>query len=214
MSNPAKRCYLLMSASNDTANTTRIDLVADVTSFGRPEADQVGPSYIDLQIASVSRRHARIARQGETYILENWAGRANIGLYERSLHIGESHVLRHCDIFRIPDVEGPHLRIVFLTGNDTRFLPLEVEQHRPVVRVFGEEVKFKPLEHRLLSYLYLRAGQLCRYEDIIQHLWPGAPDQQAQLEELLAEVRNKILSVSGGFSFTEMFSGEGIRLVI
>ena len=214
MSNLSKRCYLLMSASSDPENTTRIDLVADVTCFGRPEANQVGPSYIDLQVGSVSRRHARITRQGETYVLENWAGRANIGIYERSLHIGESHTLRHCDIFRIPDVEGPHIHIVFLTGNDTRFLPLEVEQQRQVVRVFGEEVKFKPLEHRLLSFLYLRAGQLCHYEEIIQHLWPDAVDQKGPLEELLTEIRNKILPASGGFSFMETYSAEGVRLVI
>jgi hypothetical protein len=214
MSNLSKRCYLLMSASSDPENTTRIELVTDVTCFGRPEADQVGPSYIDLQVTSVSRRHARIVRQGDTYVLENWAGRANIGIYERSLHIGETHKLRHCDIFRIPDIESPHLRLVFLAGNDTRFLPLEVEQQRPVVRVFGEEVRFTPLEHRLLAFLYLRAGQLCRYEDIIQYLWPDALDQKVLLEELLADIRNKILPASGGFSFMETFSGEGVRLVI
>jgi DNA-binding winged helix-turn-helix (wHTH) protein len=221
MSEPQKLAYLLIRSSTDPDTTSRVDLTADVTCLGRPEPQDTGPNYIDLQLENVSRKHARIVRQDNEHVLENWLGKGKIGVYERSLAPGETHTLRHCDIFRIPDIEGPHLRIMFIEESiRTRFLPLEVEQQRPHVRIFGEDLKVAPLEHKLLSYLYQHFGELCRWDDVIVHLWPGTTEREdmtarkEQLEVLLTGMRNKIRPLSGGFTFMESFRGEGIRLVI
>lgn len=221
MSEPQNFAHLLIRTSTDPDTTTRVDLTADVTCLGRPEPQAAGSNFIDLQLENVSRKHARIVRQDNEYVLENWFGKAKIGLYERSLAPGETHVLRHCDIFRIPDIEGPHLRIMFIAESAlTRFLPLEIEQQRPQVRIFGQEVQVAALEHKLLSYLYQHAGELCQWDDVIVHLWPGTTEREdmvarkEQLNVLLTEMRNKIRPVSGGFTFMETFRGEGIRLVI
>jgi hypothetical protein len=225
MTEPQPLCYLLMNTSEDQANTTRVDLLAEVTCLGRPAATEAGPSYINLGFPNISAQHARILRQGSRYTLENWLGRRKIGLYERSLVPGDTHVLRHCDIFRIPDVEGPHWRIMFIEGDvaghdRTRALPLEVEYQRPAASVFGEDLNLAPLEYRLLAHLHRHVGELCRWDDVMADLWPSTKDgedaaaRKRQLEVLLVELRKKILSVSGGFTFMETFRGEGIRLVL
>lgn len=205
--------YLLISAGPD-APARRIELVTPLTCLGRPADDERGPGYIDLELPNISRKHARIAHDGAAYRLENWRGRLGVGLYERRLEVGQSHELRHCDRFRIPDGDGPHVRIVFLLTEQTHFLPFEVETQRPQVRIFGADVRCSPLEYRLLAYLQQRAGQLCRYDELIAHLWPDSVGRKEQLEVLLSEVRKKIQAASGGFTFMQVFRGEGICLIL
>ena len=207
---------LLLQFSTDPETTTRVDLTSEVTCLGRPEPHEASDHYVDLKLENVSRRHARLVKRPTAYVLENWMGKGKIGLYETSMTAGESHTLRHNDMFRIPDVEGPFVRIIFVVGNQTRFLPLEVELNRSVMRVFGEEVKCTSLEHRLLAYLYQRQGAVCRYDEIIAELWPDAhtDGRKQQLDSMLSDIRTKIRPESGGFTFLETFPGEGIRMVI
>jgi FHA domain-containing protein len=138
--------------------------------MGRPNSAAPGFDFIDLELPNVSRKHARIVYDGAAYHLENWQGRLGIGIYERRLDIGQSHMLRHCDRFRIPNGDGPHVRLIFLLADQTRYLPCQVEAQRPNMRVFGLDVKCSPLEHRLLLYLQQHAGQLCCYDELIA--WP------------------------------------------
>lgn len=213
--------YLLLRSSLAPDTTTRVDLSEPVTCLGRPEPQDVGPHSIDLKLENISRRHARIVRQERAYMLENWLGRGKIGLYERSLSPGERHELRHNDIFRIPDLEGPHVRLIFVVGYQTRFLPLTIEAGRPSIHVFGEEIRVRPQEHELLSHLYQHQGQICPYDTLIDLLWPPgvggqrppAVELKRQLDVLLSGLRNKIRPASGGFTFMETFPGEGLRLV-
>ena len=214
MSESSAAPHLLIHFSTNQETTYRIDLRTDITCMGRPESHETGPQYIDLGLDTISRQHARIVRQGDSYILENWRGRGKIGIYEQSLVPGDTHILRHCDIFRIPDVEGAHARLMFLLGTQTRYLPLEVEYQRPQARVFGEEIPLAPLEHRLLSFLHQHAGELCRYDQIIDHLWEDTTGRKQQLEVLLSTLRKKIRSRSGDFSFMSVYPSEGICLVL
>jgi len=215
-----------MSASTDQHNTVhqhntvRADLTEVVTCLGRPSPEELGPAYINLdlegQFKHISRKHAQIIRQETAYILSNWMGQLKIGLYERSLAQGDSHHLRHCDIFRIPDVEGPFVRIIFLVGDQTRVLPLEVEYERRKVHVFGEEVRLTPLEYRVLVYLHRHAGGMCSYDELIESVWQEgySEDRKRHLDVLLTQIRGKIRTVSGGFTFLETIRDEGIRLVL
>jgi hypothetical protein len=214
MSAPPDLAYLLIGVSTDPDTTRRIELVAPITCLGRPAPGEHGSDYVDLELPNVSRKHARIVRDGAAYRLENWKGRLGIGLYERRLEVAQVHELRHCDRFRIPDGDGPHIRLIFLLVDQTRVLPFEVESQRPNLRIFGADVKCSPLEYRLLAYLQRRAGELCRYDELIAHLWPDSVGRKEQLEVLLSEVRKKIQAASGGFTFMQVFRGEGICLML
>src|SRR5687768_10723567 len=136
MSVASDLAYLLISPSVDPDTTRRIDLVASTTCFGRPDSAARGFDFIDLELPNISRKHARIVHDGTGYNLENWQGRLGIGIYERRLDIGQSPALRHCDRFRIPDGDGPHIRLIFLLTDQTRYLPFEVEAQRPNMRIY------------------------------------------------------------------------------
>lgn len=206
--------YMLLSRSDDPDVSRRVDLVGPATWLGRPAPDERGPDFIELDLPNISRKHARIVREGAAYRLENWKGRLGVGLYERRLEAGQSHLLRHGDRFRIPDGDGPQFRLAFLLIDQTHVLPFEVESQRPNVRIFGVDVKCSPLEYRLISHLQQHAGQLCRYDDVIAHLWPDRIGRKEQLEVLLSELRKKLQAASGGFTFIQVFRGEGICLLL
>src|SRR5262245_55187240 len=128
MTNPGNLPYLLISLSDDPDSTWRRPINADVTCLGRPESDAAELDTIDLRTDWASRKHARIVRQGADYVLENWQGRNGIGVYERSLQPGDSHILRHGDQFRIPDLSTGYARILFLIDDRTTMrLPLQID---------------------------------------------------------------------------------------
>jgi DNA-binding winged helix-turn-helix (wHTH) protein len=210
--------YLLISLSTEPENTwPRHYLAEEITCLGRPEDDQAAPGTIDLKLDWVSRRHARIIRRGGEYILENWQGTNGIGIYERSLRPGESHVLRHGDRCRIPDLSDAYARILFLIDDrKTMLLPLHIDRRQQRVRVFNTQLPVRGIEYRLLAYLYDHEGEICSYEAILAQLWPDyekVDGRRAELDVYLARVRAKLRDASGGFTFMQTIRGQGIRLV-
>lgn len=211
--------YLLISLSTEPDQTwARVMLAAEETHLGRPEADAAGPDTIDLQLDWVSRRHARIFRRPEGCVLENWQGTSGVGLYERTLQPGETHLLRHGDRFRIPDLDAPHARLLFLIDDrKTMILPLHLDRRRRQVRVFGQPVPCRGLEYTLLAYLYDREGELCAYDELLAQLWPDyqkVDGRRAQLDVHLSRLRARLREASGGFSFVQTVRGQGVRLVL
>jgi hypothetical protein len=87
MSVASDLAYLLIGSSVEPDMTRRVELVASVTCLGRPGPAARGLDFIDLELPSVSRKHARIVRGDTVYRLENWQGRLGIGIYERRLYI-------------------------------------------------------------------------------------------------------------------------------
>ena len=139
MTNQSSFPYILISLSDEAESTWRHAITANVTCLGRPEADANTPETIDLHTDWASRKHARILRQGADYILENWQGRNGIGIYERCLQPGDTHILRHGDQFRIPDLSAGYARILFLIDDKaTMRLPLQIDTRQHKVLVFGE----------------------------------------------------------------------------
>jgi DNA-binding winged helix-turn-helix (wHTH) protein len=218
MSDPNSRPYLLISLAAEPDSTWRHAITADVTCLGRPETDAGEPNTIDLRTDWASRKHARIIRQGAEYVLENWQGKNGIGVYERCLQPGDTHILRHGDQFRIPDLSTAYARILFLIDDKTTMrLPLQIDPRQHKVLVFGEVAPLRGLEYRLLAYLYQRAGDVCTYQDLLAHLWPDyykVDGRRAELDVYLARVRARLREASGGFSFMQTLRGHGVRLVI
>jgi DNA-binding winged helix-turn-helix (wHTH) protein len=221
------RYYLWMSVSTDPTITRCVDLTEDVTLLGRPEQEE--PHYVDIQLARldelliISRKHARLERQKEGYQLTNVSQSRPIRIYEHRLgyHQACPFLLRPCDVFHIPDVEGAHVRIVLYEHRGTRVLPLEIEHQRQGIIVFGKPISFAGRKYKLLSYLHQYLGQVCFYHNIIEHLWPDERNsdelykaRRTDLERMLNEIRNKIRSESGGYTFLETSHAEGVRLII
>jgi DNA-binding winged helix-turn-helix (wHTH) protein len=210
--------YLLISLSTEPESTwPRCYLTDEITYLGRPEYDETDSATIDLKLDWISRKHARIVRQGTTYILENQRGTNGIGVYERSLQPGETHTLRHGDRFRIPDLSDTHARILFLIDDrQTMLLPLHLDRRQQKVRVFNTLVPFRGIEYKLIAYLYKHEGEICGYDEILAHLWPDfekVDGRRAELDVYLARVRAKLRDASGGFTFMQTIRGQGIRLV-
>ena len=209
-------CLYISSSTTEDETRPPLFFTDEEIYLGRPSREEAGPTFIDLELPSVSRHHARIFRQETTYILENWEGKYGIGVYERRLEPGDTHILRHSDIFRIPDLPSQHLKCLFLIRDGTQKLPLQVEEQTRDIYVFGDVVKFTPLEYKLVEYLYRHKGRTCDYEDITGYLWPDVrrEDRKRDLEMLLVKVRKKIRDASGGFTFMQTVRGQGVRLVI
>lgn len=209
--------YLLITHSLEPDDTwDPIYLRDEVTYLGRSDPDETKP-YIELDIRSVSREHARIIYTNQEYVLENVKGTHRIGLFEQELEFGQSHTLRHGTIFQIPNRSDAFFRIIFLLNDKTQVLPLYIEDVPPRVIVFGDYISVTGLEFRLLKYLYHHRGMLCTYTDIINALWPDdvyAGGRRSELDVLLSRIRSKIRSASGGFTFLQTIRTEGIRLIV
>ncbi|MEM8535298.1 MAG: winged helix-turn-helix domain-containing protein [Chloroflexota bacterium] len=212
-------CLLIAMSTEPESNPTTIYLSETCTQLGRPESHQVGVDFIDLDLPSVSRHHAQVVRQNDTYTLENIRGRYGIGLFEKELQSGTSMTLQHGYVFRIPDLEQ-HFRILFLQSTkETQLWPLHIEHVTQRVYIFGAQVRLSRQEYDLLHFLFINKNHICRYDQIIDHLWPGlrekgVVDKGKNLDVLLANVRKVITQASGGFTFMQTIRGEGIRLVI
>lgn len=209
--------YLLVSSSADPDNTSDpIYLSAQVTRIGRPESGEV-QSYIELDDLTVSRKHATITRQGDNYILANWQGRFNIGLYNEVLKYGDKHVLRQGDIFRIPDLEK-HYKIIFLIRDKTQVLPFHYDSNTRRFFVFSDLLNLTQKEHTILRYLYEHHGEVCAYDDIIAAVWPEErqgqeiPSRKNDLDVHLSSLRKKIRAASGGFTFIRTLPKRGLQL--
>lgn len=220
MTDQTRQPYLLISLSDESADTwPAAPLSVSPTCLGRPEPADAGPGFIDLRLASVSREHARIWREGDGYVLENWRGRYGVGLFERELQPGQRHELRHGYIFRLPAL-AEHVRVMFVADSrDTQLWPLYLEPALQKAFVFGSQLELTPQAFALLRHLYERRNQICPYNQIIDSLWPGLRarglvEKGRNLDVLLANLRRALSAASGGFTFMQTVRGEGIRLVV
>lgn len=213
---PGIACLYTSLSTDEDDTHPPIFFTSGTIYLGRPSSQEAGPDFVDLNLLSVSRHHARIVRQGTDYVLENWEGAYGIGIYEQRLEPGDVHTLRHSDVFRIPDLASRHYKCLFLIQDGTQKLPLLIEEQTRDVYVFGDIVRFTPLEYRLLDYLYRHKGMICSYDALAADLWPDLrrDDRKKDLEVLLVKVRRKIRTASGGFSFMQTVRGQGVRLVL
>jgi DNA-binding winged helix-turn-helix (wHTH) protein len=227
--------YLLILLSTEPKNERpRVYLTSTETYLGRPEKEELSPSFINLAYPWISRKQARIFQCGAEYVLENCSKRNDIRLYEIILRTGESRMLKHGYQFRVPDSADPQFLITFCLGQETMQLALRVDQRAHKVRVFGKDVHLTPHEYYLVKYLYDHAEDLCYFDDIIAYIWAESKTDDAiqpyltklqsdrhefderreALDVLLAKVRQKFREASGGMSFIETVRSEGLRLIL
>ena len=207
---------LICSSTEPDAMREPIYLSIPETCIGRPETGETMP-FIDLKELFVSRKHAIIRIRENAYVLQNWEGRFDIGLYTTVLKQGDSHTLRHGDIFRIPD-RTDHFKCIFLIKDITQVLPLHHDSKENQFYVFSDTLNLTPKEYTILAYLYERHGIICSYEDIIAAVWPeevqikNHPSRRNDLDVHLSSLRKKIRAASGGFTFIRTVAKLGLQL--
>jgi pSer/pThr/pTyr-binding forkhead associated (FHA) protein len=148
----------------------------------------------DVVIVSkdVSREHARVHLEGRRWFVED-LGSTNGSFLNGERVIG-SMDMRDGDSLKVGDVT-----FVFhdpdTTTRENPIPDLEVDPAAGVVRVNRKAVSLSPKEYLLVSFLYLRRGQVCSKDEIGNAVWPeyeagGIFDYQ--IENLVRRLRTRI----------------------
>jgi hypothetical protein len=156
------------------------------TTVGRAAGNQ-----IVVTSKRVSRKHARLLRQGWRVILED-LGSTN-GTYLNGERVRTRVELRDEDRVKVGDVvltfHDPNV-----TFPETALPTLDVDLAAGVVRVDRELVELSAKEFALLAYLYQHQGEVCSKEEIGRAVWPEYEDAvyDYQIESLVGRLRHRI----------------------
>jgi len=167
---------------------------------------------IVINSVRVSRKHARLLRQGWRVILED-LGSTN-GTYLNGERVRAPVELRDEDRITVGDVV-----LVFhdpsVTYRETALPTLDVDLAAGVVRVDRELVELSAKEFALLAYLYQHQGEVCTKDGIGRAVWPEYEDAvyDYQVENLVGRLRRKIESNPSEPTMLVTLRGLGYKLV-
>jgi len=165
----------------------------------------------------VSRFHARITRQGKSFVLED-LGSKN-GTFVNGVPITSPYTLKDGDEIVIAFA----FKLLFVDSGATAPLApeeplLKLDKSARKVWVRGKELSppLSPLQFRLLELLYDASGRVVSREEIVQALWPkaheGVTDQA--IDAIVHRLRVRLASLDPNTQFIETVRGHGFRLVI
>jgi hypothetical protein len=170
--------------------TASYDLQPDVTTLGRG-ADNT----IMLVNERVSRRHLRVRRDGDRYVLED-AGSHN-GTYVNGERVTTPLSLRHGDLLTV----GGTTLVFELCDETVDWSPeappapaLRLDPVAGRVWVNGKEVQLAAKEYLALALLYAKRGALVAKQELAVQVWPeyaGAVGDY-NIEKLITRLRHKI----------------------
>jgi pSer/pThr/pTyr-binding forkhead associated (FHA) protein len=163
----------------------------------------------------VSRFHARITRQGKSFILED-LGSKN-GTFVNGAPITSPYTLKDGDEIAIAFA----FKLLFVDSGATAPLApeepiLKLDKSTRKVWVRGKELSppLSPLQFRLLELLYEASGRVVSREEIAQALWPeahaGVTDQA--IDAIIHRLRERLASLDPNAKFIETVRGHGFRL--
>lgn len=186
----------------------------------RPEIVIGRASECDVVIddRQVSRRHARILKQGEHYVLED-LGSKN-GTFVNAQELVGPHVLRNEDEVQI----ALCCRLAWVAPGATAPLLSDVEPHglrldheRKRVWVGAQEV-VPPLslaQYRLLELLHQEPGRVYSRDQIVEAVWPeddreGISEQA--IDALARRLRERLAEADPKGQYIVTVRGHGFRL--
>lgn len=147
----------------------------------------------NIVIASkrVSRQHARIWREGRSWMLDDLSS-AN-GTFLNQERVLAPIVLRDGDTITIGDVEFSYFDPE-ATIRDDLFPELEIDVPGGVVRINRQAVSLSPKEFALIKYLHEHLGEVCSKDDISTAVWPEYQGEvyDYQIENLIRRLRTKL----------------------
>ena len=199
----------------------KVTLHSDTVTLGkRPGCDVL------LDSTFVSRQHARLERDGDTYALIDEGSLNGTLLNGRRIEPGTPHRLARGDEIGIADYAITYWEPV----DDEATVPwngplpnsLWVDAARRAVFVGTEPVQagLTQLEFTLLLYLFENRERVCRNEEIGAHVWGTAQIDgktvpqfdNTQLQQLVHRLRRKIEPSGGSLRFIHNVPGVGYRL--
>ena len=218
---------LLLQSSNGNSNLcTVFHLEKEQTQIGRDEnAD------FSIQYPFISRKHAVITRQGETFSIRD-AGSKN-GTFVNGIQVTDQPVtLKHNDVIAFT----PEIEYVFLETNTAETATVNIpspKNSNPYGVVIEEKsrdvyidgVLIDPqlgnLEYMFLQKLNEDPGRLYKYDELIRYIYPETNDGNPYVRDIYmdylkaikAGVVSKIHKAGIKRTVIKAKSNEGFRLV-
>jgi DNA-binding response OmpR family regulator len=204
---PAEQAAMLTALNDQLVRPLEYALRGPVATIGRDASCDVV-----VQRREVSRVHARIAREGQRYLLAD-AGSAN-GTYVNGRRLAEPHALQSEDLIGLGS--GPSL-LRFSDPLDT-YVPARGLRYDDQLMMFlldGRVLELTPGQSRLLLLLYRNVGRLCTRDECAQQIW-GQPYEAAQhaaaLDMLVAGLRARIRQIDPALDLLKTRRGLGYVL--
>lgn len=153
------------------------------------------PCTILVPLTTVSRRHARILREGGAYYLIDDGSTNGTFVDGQRLAAGQPFRLGHRNEIRL----GSRLAVLrFLDANVTEVEQTAALKWSPQHRSFvlaGTPIALTALQERLLLLLFSeRPGEVCSWAECVQAVWgrPFEEGDEVRLQTLVYELRQRI----------------------
>jgi DNA-binding response OmpR family regulator len=174
-------------ATEPDVQPSELALEADVATLGRSAlCDVVIPRE------TVSRLHARIAREGPRFLLQD-AGSAN-GTFVNGERLTAPHLLANRDLIGLG---GPAPLLAYADPDPTVVARSRLRFDERSLRFFlgAQPLELTPNEFRLLRFLHQHSGQLRTREQCAEAIW--GPDyvpgwDAATLDRVVSNLRRKL----------------------
>ncbi len=178
----------------------------------------------DLTVADrqVSRRHARIRRARDGFVLED-LGSKN-GTHLNGALLAQPTTLQDGDVLQI----ALALELVFVgteatmplavsgeAGGGVARLQMDAQGHRVWVGEREVDPPLSPPQYRLLELLYEQRGGVVSREQVVAAVWPGAAGEgvsEQAIDALVRRLRDRLAQADPGREHVLTVRGHGFRL--
>jgi DNA-binding response OmpR family regulator len=203
---------LLLKEGPGGHNQWRLD--KDEIVLGRePDCDIV------LDNRQVSRQHALIRRQDDSYFLEDLRSKNGtfIGgqVVEAPTKLNDGDEITIALSFRLIFVGPDSTKPLLLEAEAGPSLRLDPEAKRVWVRDQELDPPLSLAQYRLLALLYAAPGRVCSREEVVQAVWA---DEEAEgvseqaIDALARRLRERIAEVDANNQYIVTVRGHGFRL--
>lgn len=204
----------LTALRGDTGGPRRFLLDRDEVTIRRE-----GPCTIQVPLTTVSRRHARIVREGEIYYLYDEGSTNGTFLNGERLTPGQGYRLVDQAEIRL----GPRVVVLrFLDSAPTEFEPAPTliwNARESCFFLARRPIELTDFQERLLLCLYERRGEVCPWAACVEAVWGRSFEDgdEARLQTLMYELKKRLRGADPELgpvlvNQIESFRGKGYRL--
>jgi len=167
---------------------------------------------------TVSRHHARITRESGKWLLHD---DSKNGTHVNGQGVSGAHELKDGDVIAIATA----VKLLFVGSEATVPLALDIPKGRrlklevPSRRVWVNGVEIEPSlslsQYRFLELLYVRAGEVCTRDDVINVVWPDAQEDgvsEQSIDALVRRLRDRLEEADPDHQYIVTVRGMGFRL--
>ncbi len=204
----------VLIAQSGTLRGQRWNLLGPELRIGRD-----GQCDIVVSDKTVSRRHARLFREGDHWFLEN---SSKNGTHVNDVLIKDVTMLQDNDTITIATA----IKLVFVGSDATVPLVLDPSPNLGKLKIdadarrvwIGKTEIDPPLslpQYRLVSLLHEKSGHVCTREEVVNAVWPdamGVGVSEQSIDALVRRVRDRLSEYDENHQFIVTVRGHGFRL--